>query len=49
MFGKRLNKRAGVLVAAVLAPHHRKERELQVVRHPTQKLNDVIVFVTREA
>jgi hypothetical protein len=42
-------KRTGVLVTAVLAPHHREEGELQVVRRPAKELEDAVVLVFGES
>jgi hypothetical protein len=41
-------KRTRVLVAAVLAPHHAEERELQVVRRAAHQLQDAVVLEVRE-
>src|SRR5918993_6065615 len=41
-------KRARVLVPAVLAPHHGEQRELQAIRRPSHQLQDAVVLEVRE-
>ena len=41
-------KRARVLVAAVLAPHYREKRELQKIRGPAYQLEDPVILEVRE-
>ena len=46
--GERLEQRLGVLVAAMLAPHHGKDAEFGVARRATEQALDVGILVRRE-
>jgi hypothetical protein len=46
--GKPLQERRGVLVAAVLRPEQREDRELEVVRIPAEQLSDSVELPVRE-
>ena len=46
--GQPLQQRRGVLVAAVLGPEQREDRELEVVRLPLEKTPDSLELAVRE-